>query len=178
MLAGIDKEALVPLKTVPLNSSFSADLDALQEHLSPTVAAYILLKIAPDEPNGFAAVTFVPNAAPVRQKMLFASTRLTLVRELGIERFRETLFATEMNELTAAGWSKHEAHTKMDAPLTEEETALGGVKEAEAAESQGTSVRRGHVNEKLDLRLGDGVIEALKGLKESNVLVQLVRRWE
>lgn len=120
-------------------------------------------------------MTFVPNAAPVRQKTLFASTRLTLVRELGLERFRETLFATEPADLSAAGWARHEAHAGLDAPLTAEEAALGGVRDAEARESQGTGARRGHVDHKIDVKVGEGVVEALSALAgEERVLVQLV----
>lgn len=108
--------------------------------------------------------------------MLFASTRLTLVRELGIERFRETIFATEKEELTAEGWAKHEAHESLDAPLTEEESGLKGVKEAEAQESQGTMGRRGHVSNKVNVPIGEGVLEALRLLNEDGcrgTLVQL-----
>lgn len=108
--------------------------------------------------------------------MLFASTRLTLVRELGIERFRQTIFATEKRELTAEGWAKHEAHEKLDAPLTEEESGLKGVKEAEAIESQGTGARRGHVTSRVNVKTGDGVLEALGSLNEEGckgTLVQL-----
>ena len=108
--------------------------------------------------------------------MLFASTRLTLVRELGIERFRQTIFATDKEELTADGWAKHEAHEKLTAPLTEEESGLRGVKEAEAQESQGTGARRGHVTSKIDVATGEGVVEALKLLNEEGckgTLVQL-----
>ena len=118
----------------------------------------------------------MPNGAPVRQKMLFASTRLTLVRELGIERFRQTIFATDKEELTAEGWAKHEASEKVEAPLTEEESGLKGVKDAEAAESMGTGIRRGHVSNKVNVPTGDGVIEALKLLNEDGckgTLVQL-----
>lgn len=108
--------------------------------------------------------------------MLFASTRLTLVRELGIERFRQTIFATEKSELTAEGWRKHEAHENLSAPLTSEESALSGVKEAEARESQGTGARRGHVTSRVDVKTGEGVLEALGSLKEEGckgTLVQL-----
>lgn len=118
----------------------------------------------------------MPNAAPVRQKMLFASTRLTLVRELGLERFRQQIFCTEKEELTPEGWAKHEAHVGLDAPLTEEESGLKGVKDAEAAESMGTSGRRGHVSGRVDIKTGDGVLEALGSLKEEGckgTLVQL-----
>lgn len=177
MLAGIEDEKLIPSTTIPLQaSSFKQDLDQIQSHLSPNAAAYILLKIEPDAADGYVAVTFVPNSAPVRQKMLFASTRLTLVRELGIERFRSTLLATEKEELTAAGWAKHEQHEDLSAPLTEEEAGLAGVKEAEAQESQGTGARRGHVSSKVNVPTGDGVLEALSSLKEEDckgTLVQL-----
>ncbi|KAK4624644.1 Twinfilin [Fulvia fulva] len=177
LLAGIEKEQLVPKTTIPLNASdFKDDLGDLQSHLSPNEAAYILLKVEPGAANGFIAVTFVPNSAPVRQKMLFAATRLTLVRELGIERFRSTLFATEKDELTAHGWTKHEQHESLSAPLTEEEAGLAGVKEAEAQESQGTGARRGHVDSKMNVPTGEGVLEALTSLKEEGckgTLVQL-----
>nr|POE79573.1 isoform 3 of twinfilin-1 [Quercus suber] len=181
LLADISNEALVAGDVLYSTSSsssadFSADFSQLQPHLSDTKALYILLKTHPDAADGYAAITFVPNAAPVRQKMLFASTRLTLVRELGIERFRQTLFVTEKEELTADGWRRHEAHTSLSAPLTAEETLLGGVKDAEAAESQGTSGRRGHVSAKIDVKVASGVVEALALLKQEGckgTLVQL-----
>lgn len=168
----------MPRETIPIQSqsSFTSDLSQLEPHLQPNAAAYILLKTHPDAADGYAAITYVPNAAPVRQKMLFASTRLTLVRELGIERFRHTIFATEKSELTAEGWAKHEAHEKQAAPLTEEESGLQGVKEAEARESQGTGARRGHVSSRVDVKTGEGVLEALGSLKEEGckgTLVQL-----
>ena len=107
---------------------------------------------------------------------MFASTRLTLARELGIERFRQTIFATEKDDLTADGWKRHEQHEKLSAPLTEEESGLRGVKEAEAQESQGTGARRGHVSSKVNVATGDGVVEALQWLNEDGckgTLVQL-----
>lgn len=167
----------MPTTTIPLSSDvFTSDLSSLQPHLFPTKATYILLKVNPGAADGYAAITFVPNAAPVRQKMLFASTRLTLVRELGIERFRQTIFATEASELTAQGWEKHAQHEQQDAPLTEEESGLKGVKEAEARESQGTGTRRGHISSAVSVKTGDGVVEALQLLKEEGckgTLVQL-----
>ena len=177
LVAGLEKETIVPKETIPLQSTdFASDLSQLQSLLQPNAAAYILLKTHPGEADGYAAITYVPNAAPVRQKMLFASTRLTLVRELGIERFRQTIFATEKSELTAEGWAKHEAHESQAAPLTEEESGLQGVKEAEMKESQGTGARRGHVSSRVDVKTGEGVLEALGSLKEEGckgTLVQL-----
>jgi hypothetical protein len=44
--------------------------------------------------------------------MLIASTRNTLIKQLGGEKFGESIFTTEKHELTAEGFKKHEAHTK------------------------------------------------------------------
>ena len=70
--------------------------------------------------------------------MLFASTRLTLIRELGGEHFTESVFCTEADELSEKGWEKHVKHTESANPLTAEEQSLQDIKEAEALESRGT----------------------------------------
>lgn len=122
------------------------------------------------------AITYVPDSAPVRQKMLFASTRLTLVRELGIERFRETIFATAKEELTPQGFEKHDKHVKLEAPLTEEEQSLGEVKRKEAEEGRGMNERKSHVSSGVSMPISDEAVQALKSLagEEGDSLVQLV----
>lgn len=98
--------------------------------------------------------------------MLFASTRLTLVRELGVERFRETVFCTTAEELTPEGWDRHEKHNRLDAPLTEEEAGLKHIKDTEALESGGTG-GRSLPSAGIALNLGDEVTNALESLKDS-----------
>ena len=83
-------ESIVPRHTVVSSASaLAADLSNLEPLLTENEAAYIILKqdaAEASESNAKCiAVTYVPEQAPVRQKMLFASTRLTLVRELGME---------------------------------------------------------------------------------------------
>lgn len=108
--------------------------------------------------------------------MLFASTRLTLVRELGIERFRETIFATMKEELTAEGFAKHDKHVKLAAPLTEEEQSLGEVKRKEAEEGRGMNERKSHVSTGISMPAAPDVLEALKALNQDGAhnLVQIV----
>lgn len=91
--------------------TFEEDLTQLDEVLKDNVAAYILLRRYETGDAPFVAVIYVPDTANVRQKMLFASTRNTLLRELGTEKFRESIFATTKDELTAEGFQKHEAHS-------------------------------------------------------------------
>lgn len=114
LIVGIKDEELVPLKAVPSSTpDFSSDLTKVVASLTDDEAAYVILRRYPDASDGYVAVTYVPDTAKVRQKMLFASTRLTLVRELGTERFRETLFATKKEELTAEGFKRHDQHEKL-----------------------------------------------------------------
>lgn len=76
-------ESLVAKSTVKSSSSsLSSDLPNLAPLITDREAAYIILK-QDGQSAQCVAVTYVPDKAPVRQKMLFASTRLTLVRELG-----------------------------------------------------------------------------------------------
>jgi hypothetical protein len=145
LLATIKNETLVPLETLQANQDFRSDLSGLSQHLSKDEARY----------------------ANVRQKMLFASTRLTLVRELGVERFRETVFCTTAEELTPAGWDRHEKHNRLDAPLTEEEAGLKHIKDTEALESSGGTGGRSLPSAGIALNLGDEVSNALESLKDS-----------
>ncbi|KAI9841057.1 MAG: Twinfilin-1 [Sclerophora amabilis] len=175
LLVGIEKERLVPVQPIPSTSAdFSADLANLAPLLKGNEAAYVILRRWADASDGFVAVTYVPDSANVRQKMLFASTRLTLVRELGTERFRETSFATTREELTAEGFRKHDRHGELKAPLTEGEETLQSVRAAEAEESRGTSAKSSHVSSGVAFPITDEALQALKGLETgSENLVQL-----
>jgi len=178
LLCTITKESLTPLTVLePSTSSFINNLSLLTPHLDPKVALYIILRRYPStETAPFIAITYVPDSAPVRQKMLFASTRLTLVRELGIERFRETIFATTKEELTKEGFEKHDKHVKLEAPLTEEEQSLGEVKRKEAEEGRGMNERKSHVSSGVSMPVSAEALDALKALatEGDENLVQLV----
>ncbi|KAF2085253.1 actin monomer binding protein-like protein [Saccharata proteae CBS 121410] len=184
LLATIENETLVPVSTIPASSTFHADLAALAPHLKHDAALYILLRLdsnantstTPSTTSSFAAITYIPDHAPVRQKTLFASTRLTLVRELGSDHFSESIFATTKEELSEDGWRKHEMHVEGEKPLTQEERDLEGIKEAEAREGAGTGARRVQTSGFLGMRVGEGVEESLEGLKgegDGGRLVQL-----
>lgn len=110
--------------------------------------------------------------------MLFASTRLTLVRELGKEKFRASYFATEKRDLEPEGWEKWERSEEGQgaAPLTQEEV-LRGVKEEEEREGgRGTGERRLVGGGGVKLGVEGHVMGLLRKLKagEGENLVMLV----
>lgn len=101
--------------------------------------------------------------------MLFASTRLSLVRELGSEHFGEQIFTERPEELTVEGWKKHEDHSAAERPLTESERDLEGIREAEAREGGGSSRRSaGYGSSGVKIRVADEIREALAKLESSD----------
>lgn len=157
-------------------ASFADNItNLLLPSITDTDPLYILLKRHDTVPK-LVAVSYVPDTAKVRQKMLFASTRLTLVRELGREHFRETIFTTTKDELTPDGFLKHDKHEQLEAPLTEEERSLQGVKNAEAEEgSRGTGTREIHLSQTMNMPVQEDALAALKDLStEGKNLVMLV----
>ncbi|EXJ61420.1 uncharacterized protein A1O5_11735 [Cladophialophora psammophila CBS 110553] len=157
--AGITSESLTPLPVIRFPSSHSGlfnSIHTLSDLLTPTDPLYLLLRRAPNS-NELIAITYIPSRAPVRQKTLFASTRTTLMRELGSEKFSETVFLTEREEiLDPAQWderSKGSAAASGGVPtsnarggvdaglLSVEERELQAVKRAEEEERHGTRGR-------------------------------------
>lgn len=110
LLVSIEKEALVPKQTINQQGSFEDDLTQLGDLLKDNEASYIILRRRDSGIAPFIAIAYVPDIANVRQKMLFASTRNTLLRVLGTERFEESIFATTKAELTVEGFKKHDDH--------------------------------------------------------------------
>ena len=177
LVVSIEKEALVPVSTLSSNGpSFESNLSSFQPHIKPDVPLYLLLRRYEDAPH-FVAVTYVPDNAKVRQKMLFASTRLTLVRELGSEHFRESIYTTEPDELTPAGFKKLDAHNSLEAPLTREEEELGKVKKAEQEAGGGTGAREIHLSKTFAMPITDDALAAMKevGQESGRPVTMLVR---
>lgn len=173
LVATIKSESLVPVELLTPASpsaSFDDNLALLKPHIRPNEAVYVLLR----RQGALVAVTYVPDTAPVRQKMLFASTRLALVRELGSEHFRDSLFATAADELTPEGFRRHDAHAKLENPLTEEERSLGDVKRAEMEAGAGTGTREIHLSKRINMPVEEAALGELGKLSEGAVTVVIL----
>lgn len=142
------------------------------------------------------ALTYIPSNSPVRAKTLFASTRATLVRELGSEKFATTIFATEEDEVVSeAAWRERDEESSSKAGggngqreelMDAKERELASVRRAEE-ETRSSTVGRdigiggargngpaGGSTMKVQMPIDDEALEALKGLQPGS-LVQLVR---
>lgn len=114
-------------------------------------------------------VTYVPDDAPVRAKMLQASSRAGLLKALGASNFKHDWFATSIKDLTPSALTAHLNHLSSPPPLSASEAALAEVREAEAEEAKRTALdpeaeaRRKRAIAGLGGKFswGDGVADAL-----------------
>jgi twinfilin-like protein len=120
--------------------------------------------------------------------MLFASTRSTLTRELGSEKFASTVFATEEEEIvTAEAWRERENENtpaRREELMGEKERELEAVRRAEAEARNGTPQRDIGIGGtfggpgsgsgmRVSMPVDEAATAALKGLQDGG-LVQLV----
>lgn len=181
----IANESLTPsCPAIPFtSSSFVSSLPSLRDHLQPKTPTYLILRPSPSQNAGFIAVTYVPSTSAVRQKMLFASTRSTLTRDLGLEKFGDSVFATDDVEiLDPAQWEARAGGAggstqRSDDILSTEERELQGVKRAEEEERHGTSGRdlmgEGGSGGNLAMKITDDAKTALGALSTEGASVQL-----
>ncbi|GAA95002.1 hypothetical protein E5Q_01657 [Mixia osmundae IAM 14324] len=125
--------------------------------------AYILHRL---DSGSFVYISFVPDDAPVRSKMLYASSRATLQRQLGDQHFTDSLFATRLDELTSSAYRAHLQSQSADAPLTERERESADIKKMEGRELTGTSAR-GSAGKKM-LSWSDEAMRALEQFASSD----------
>lgn len=119
--------------------------------------------------------------------MLFASTRSTVTRELGTEKFGSTVFATEEEEiLSADAWRERDGENnpaRREELMGEKERELEAVRRAEAEARNGTPQRDIGIGGtfgpgsgsgmRVSMPVDEAAKAALKGLQDGG-LVQLV----
>ncbi|TID19856.1 hypothetical protein CANINC_003651 [Pichia inconspicua] len=142
LILSIDTTALTIGITsiIDATSDLDTDLDNLaSNHLTPTECLYIILKHSDTDSHSqsevsgkHAFISYVPDNASVKSKLLYASTKNTLLRSLsGGTNFSPILFVNSADELTPQGWHKIVDSLNSSAPLSESEIQLQKVKQGE-----------------------------------------------
>eukprot|EP00088_Acartia_fossae_P060699 TRINITY_DN7271_c0_g2_i1.p1 TRINITY_DN7271_c0_g2~~TRINITY_DN7271_c0_g2_i1.p1 ORF type:complete len:357 (+),score=90.93 TRINITY_DN7271_c0_g2_i1:32-1072(+) len=118
---------------------------------------YILPSVDPDQPTYFLyrldekdgsenflwlLISWSPDHAHTRQKMLYASTKATLKKEFGQGQIKDEYFASTKEELTLRGYEKHMA--SMDGPgvLSQQELEMKEIKETETRVDIGVDTKQ------------------------------------
>jgi len=143
----IQNESLVPVTSVDASGSLDDDLAILQDHLEEDVPCYILARLD-DPPSEWLAISYAPDSAKVRQKMLYASTRNALTKSLGSAVFTDSLFATSKADVTPGAYAAHKRHQAAPQPLSVREQEIAEIKAAEreaSASYEGSRARQNHL---------------------------------
>lgn len=147
------------------SGSFEQDFDLLTELVREDEAAYILVR---RDDGTFVFVSYVGDGAKVKDKMVYASTRNTLSRELG-SKLSSSYFATTKGELTYSAFSKQQRSDTADKPLSTKEKELRDVKDAEGETVHNTQTKSAIVSSGVSFPISEAAQEALNVLQTTSV---------
>lgn len=139
LVAHIDGESIDLESAIEASDDFVNDFSAVNKVLKADEARYIIYKA-----DSLVLISYVPDCAKVRSKMMYASSSTALLRQLGgAENFSSTsIFWTELEEVSVKGWKDHLAHEALAPPLTQQEASLRDVRHFEASQMLGTDASK------------------------------------
>lgn len=96
----IRNDQLVEAGRGPLGPSFEADFPQIKDLLEPKQPCYLAVRLDTKNINGFEWLlcVYIPEKSSVKDRMLFASTREILKRQLGLSYFADEMFGTTPEE--------------------------------------------------------------------------------
>ncbi|XP_002738571.1 twinfilin-1-like [Saccoglossus kowalevskii] len=133
----IENEQLVLSSKAKSSGSWEKDYDnAILPLLKSKQACYIFYRLDTTNASGYEwiFILYVPDDAPVREKMLYSSTKATLKLQFGGAHIKEDIFGTSPDDVSFKGYSEHKESQKAPPPLTfaEEELKLIKANEVDA----------------------------------------------
>ncbi|KAL1495098.1 hypothetical protein ABEB36_010569 [Hypothenemus hampei] len=131
----IEQEQLVLKEQKPEKHNWEKDYE---KYVTPLVEVnqpcYLLFRLDDKNSLGYEwlFISWSPDTAPIRQKMLYASTKATLKQEFGTSQIKEELHGTILTDITLEGYKKYKKSVAAPAPLTSREEELQELKKTEA----------------------------------------------
>lgn len=169
----IVEEQLTLVDEKPPKDNWERDYDSLVlPLLERGQPCYLFYRLDTTCANGYdwVFISWSPDDSPVRQKMLYASTKATLKKEFGGGNITHELFGTTRDEMRLHGVRKVLAsgeHETSPAPLTQAEKELRHIRLGEAA-ATGMDVRHQTLRG-LQFPISDDAVAALFDLKSASI---------
>ncbi|KAJ3212642.1 Twinfilin-1 [Clydaea vesicula] len=150
----VKDEELIFNKSVDCSGNWKDDFSLISDFFESKSPSFVLYKLDTKEPPKIekgnwtenqesGSGLYIPDFAPVRSKMLYASTKATLSKELGDSSFVDYYYGSTKEEFTLNGYREHREHQNAKVPLTEREQEILSIKENESA-NIGISARKGY----------------------------------
>lgn len=108
------------------------------------VPCYLLYRLDTKTAEGAHAwllVSWVPDIAQIRQKMIYASTKSTLKLEFGSSYIKEEYHTTQPDEMTLDGYKKYKIAMSAPTPLTQREEEMNELRRSEVKTEVGIDTR-------------------------------------
>ncbi|KAK7588141.1 hypothetical protein V9T40_005386 [Parthenolecanium corni] len=131
----IDNEQLVLSDYKNVEKSWEDDFDPMViPMIEPGQPSYILYRLDNKSDIGYdwLLISWSPDESPIRQKMLYASTKATLKQEFGNACIKEELHGTSEGEISLAGLRRYRKVESSPAPLTMQEEELARLSKAQS----------------------------------------------
>lgn len=115
------------------SSDWKVDFNDILRIIEPKSPCYILYRLDERQDTGhtWLFVSWSPDFAPIKLKMLYAATKSTLKLEFGAGQIKDELFGTVKEDVSLDGYMKHIRAQEAPAPLTNREEELELLKQTE-----------------------------------------------
>lgn len=127
-----------------VNEDWEKDYKNLVEPLiEENTPCYIFFRLDTKSSIGYEwlLMSYTPDTATIRQKMLYASTKATMKKEFGSPHIKEEYHATSQRETTLFQYKKHKKAMEAPAPLTQREEEMLEIRRNEVQTEISTETR-------------------------------------
>eukprot|EP00039_Didymoeca_costata_P018582 m.334086 g.334086 ORF g.334086 m.334086 type:complete len:357 (-) comp17284_c0_seq1:154-1224(-) len=171
---------LQPTKTVESSGDLESDYDnAMNEAISEddeNKCCFMIVRLETQNANGYdwLFISYAPDYADVRDKMIYASTRATLKTFIGVTYLKEEMFGTTRDDISYEGYKRHLESEAAPPPLSMEEMEKAEIKAMEVGVDIGASTKKSLTATGVYFPVSDEGLEKLKAFKNGDVnFVQL-----
>ncbi|KAK3885821.1 hypothetical protein Pcinc_009994 [Petrolisthes cinctipes] len=140
----IEEEALHLGEWKPGRGSWEDDYDDLVlPLLKEKQPCYILYRLDSEAHGGYEWVllSWSPDDSPIREKMLYASTKATLRKEFGATQIKDEVFGTVQDDVSLEGLRRHRKSASAPVPLTSREEEMQELKKNEVGVDIGVDTK-------------------------------------
>lgn len=149
LLATIQNEEVILSDVIEGSSSLKDDFKQLKSKVNDSDPRYVIIKHDYNE-KLYTFISYVPDYAAVKEKMLYASSKNTLIRQLGSEFFTNILFWNSIDEVEYDNWKHTAVDDVTQNPLSSKEKELQDIKDMEFQTMLNSSSKRQLVDHKSD----------------------------
>lgn len=150
---------------------FEKDWDKLiQPELEKDVPCYILYRLDLKTAEGSYAwmlISWIPDIATIRQKMIYASTKSTLKLEFGGSYLKEEHHATTPEEVTFEGYQTNKLSMAAPTPLTAREEEINELRRSEIKTDVGVDTRHQTLSG-INCPISEAALQAINDLKRGS----------